>query len=325
MIGESILPINARCRSAKAWLPRGLPFSKLFALAFVFIALMLPSAAAADISVQVNPLTGDDSRCAETLICRTIAHAVQHVGASQVNLSAGVFNESTVSIKNMALLVISGVPSFTVFDCSRRLGHTTGPAFNITNSTVMITGVTFQHCSNINGHGGAVSAIYSSISLLQCSFFNCSAANGGAVSSTGRVAALFLRIQNSNFSSNSAMGGLIGCPTGNYPGEPCSTWGGAISAFDVETVRITGCILTANTAVAALPIGSPQSETSRNSLAGGGCVSVLFQGNASAVSLQISGNSMSHCAVKVPNLSNILVGNGIFIPKSSPFISADQA
>jgi hypothetical protein len=319
MIGKNGTPwqTTARCRTAKALLPRVLPFSKLFVMAVVLIAFILSSAAAAVISVHVNPLTGDDSRCAGTLICRTIAHAVQRVGASQVNLSAGVFNESTVSITNVALLVISGVPSSTVFDCSRRLGRTTGPSFDITNSTVTITGVTFQHCSNVNENGGAVSAVDSSISLSQCAFFNCSAANGGAVSSTGRVAALFLFIQNSNFSSNSAIGGLVGCPTGNYPGEPCSTWGGAISAFDVDTVRITGCILTANTAIAVLPIGSPQSESSRNAIAGGGCVSVLFHGNTSAVSLQISGNSMLRCAVKVPNSSNILVGNGAFIPRLS--------
>jgi hypothetical protein len=260
------------------------------------------------ILVQVNPQSGDDSLCATTLICRTIAHAVQLVGASHVNLSAGVFNESTVSVSNAVALVVSGVPSSTVFDCSRRLGQTTGPAFNISNSTVAFTGVTFQHCSNPNGNGGAVSSVDSSVTVSQCGFVNCSAANGGAISATGPGTALSLRVQNSDFRSNTAIGGLIGCPAGSQSSEPCSTWGGAVAAFDIANVSVTGCSMIENSAVAAVPASSPQNVGSRNAVAGGGCVSVLFRGNSSASTLLISGNSFLRCAVHVSR--SIRVGNG---------------
>jgi hypothetical protein len=119
----------------------------LLVIAIVFVASTLSTAAAAaGVSVLVDPLTGDDSSCAATFICRTIAYAVEQVGASQVNLSAGVFNESTVNINNAVSLFVIGVASASFFDCSRRLEQNTGAAFNISNSTVMIMGVTFQHC-----------------------------------------------------------------------------------------------------------------------------------------------------------------------------------
>ena len=243
--------------------------------------------------------------------CRTIAHAVQLVGASQVNLSAGVFNESTVSIDNVSSLVISGVPSSSFFDCSRRLGPTAGAAFNINNSTVTIMGVTFQHCSNPNSNGGAVSAVDSSVAVSQCRFVNCSAANGGAISATGRGPGMFLRVQNSNFSGNAAVGGLIGCPTGSQSIEPCSTWGGAVAAFEIFNVSVTGCSMTDNAAVADLPMASWQRSSSRNAVAGGGCVSVLFRGNCSAFVLHMSGNSFLRCAVDVSRSKNVVVGNGM--------------
>jgi hypothetical protein len=281
-------------------------------LFFCVLSTIATAAAAAGISVQVDPRTGDDSRCNTTFICRTIAHAVQLVGVSQVNLSAGVFNESTVSIDNVSSLVVSGVPSSTFLDCSRRLGPTTGAAFNINNSTVTITGVTFQHCSNSNGNGGAVSAVDSSVAVSQCSFVNCSAANGGAVSATGQGRGTFLRVQNSNFSGNAAVGGLIGCPSGSQSSEPCSTWGGAIAAFEILNVSVTSCSMTDNTAVAIVPVTSPQNDLSRNAVAGGGCVSVLFRGNCSAFVLHMSGNSFLRCAVHVSRSRNTVVGNGMF-------------
>ena len=280
--------------------------------AFFCVASTFPTAAhAASILVQVDPRSGDDSLCAATLICRTIARAVQLVGASQVNLSAGVFNESTVNVSNAVALVVSGVPSSTFFDCSRRLGQTTGPAFNINNSTVAFTGVTFQHCSNPNGNGGAVSAVDSSVTVSQCRFMNCSAANGGAISATGQGTGLSLRVQNSDFSSNTAIGGLIGCPAGSQSSEPCSTWGGAVAAFEIANVSVTGCTMTENSAVAAVPAASPQNDRSRNAVAGGGCVSVLFRGNSSASTLHISGNSFLRCSSVVSSSRNIRVGNGI--------------
>jgi hypothetical protein len=298
-----------RCRKSR------LVWSARFHLSALFvctpsIACFCVTSAAAAVSVQVDPLTGDDSLCNTTFICRTIAHAVQLVGVYQLNLSAGVFNESTVSIDNVSSLVVSGVPSSTVFDCSRRLGPTIGTALNINNSTVTITGVTFQHCSNSNGNGGAVSAVGSSVAVSQCSFVNCSAANGGAVSATGRGRGTFLRVQNSNFSGNAAVGGLIGCPLGSQSNEPCSTWGGAIAAFEILNVSVTGCSMTDNTAVADVPIASSQRVSSRNAVAGGGCVSVLFRGNCSAFVLHMSGNSFLRCTVLVSRSRNIVVGNG---------------
>jgi hypothetical protein len=267
------------------------------------------AAATAGVSVQVDPQFGDDSRCATTLLCRTIAFAVRIVGASQVYLSAGVYSESTVNISNAVSLVVSGVPSASFFDCSRRLGQTTGAAFKIMNSKVTITGVSFQNCSNINGDGGAVSAVDSSVTVSQCSFIGCSAANGGAVSasSAGRSSGLFLHIHNSNFSGNSAIGG-IGCPTDTRSSEPCSTWGGAVAAFEMFNVSVTRCIMDENSAVAVAPKDSSQS----NAVAGGGCLSVLFRGNSSTSAVHLIDNSFLRCKVDVSNttLRKISVGNG---------------
>ena len=128
---------------------------------------ILSSAAAA---ATVNPSTGiDTATCGAAPPCRTIAYAVGNLTASIVYLSAGVFNESSVSVTSAESLVVIGVPSATVFDCSSR----PGPAFNIRNSTVSITGVAFQARSNPNATSAAV---------MQCncySFVSCSAASGG--------------------------------------------------------------------------------------------------------------------------------------------------
>jgi hypothetical protein len=283
----------------------------LLMIVCVFVASTWSTAAAtAGISVLVDPLTGDDSSCAVKFICRTIAYAVEQVGASHLNLSAGVFNESTVNINNAASLVISGATSASFFDCSRRLGPTTGPAFNIYNSTVTITGVTFQHCSNSNSNGGAVSAVDSSVTVSHSCFINCTAANGGALSVTGGGSGLFLHVENSTFSRNSAVAGVIGCPTGTRSSEPCSTWGGAVAAFEMWNVSVVGCTLTDNSAVAVVPSDTPQSGLSRNAVAGGGCVSLLFRGNSSASTLRFINNSFVRCEVDVSSSKNITVGNG---------------
>ena len=301
------------CRKAQPVRPWRFSPSALLAcssiIALLCVASALPaSAAAACISVQVDLVSGDDSRCATTCVCASIAHAVQVVGASEVNLSRGVFNESTVNIFNVASLVVSGVPSLSFFDCSRRL-QPAGAAFNISNSTVTFTGVTFQHCSNAISNGGALSAVDSSVTVSQCGFFNCSAANGGAVSTTGRGDALFLNVQDSSFTRNAAVGGVVGCPAGDRSGEPCSTWGGAVAAFEVRNVSVTGCTMVDNSAIALVPSQSQQSSVSQNAVAGGGCVSILFRGNSSASSVLISGNSFAQCTVDLPR-SNIRVGNG---------------
>ena len=252
-------------------------------------------------------MSGSDAICNTTLICRTIAYAVQFVGVWHVRLSSGVFNETTVLIRDAPSLVIRGAPGATVFDCSSR----PGPAFSISNSTVTFIDITFQSCSNMNSNGGAVSAVDSSVTVLHCVFVNCSAANGGAVSVTGRSRGEFLNVQNSTFIRNSAVGGLIGCPNESGSSQPCSTWGGSIAAFEVHNVTITGCMMAQSSAAAAVPVNSPQSSMSRNAVAGGGCVAVLFRGNSSGSVVQVSGNSFLQCTVHVSSASNALVGNGI--------------
>jgi hypothetical protein len=268
-----------------------------------------PLSAAASTSINVNPVTGDDSLCgiffASGTSCKTIARAVQLNKASLLNLSAGVYNETTISISNVASLVILGVPDATVFDCRRRWGAAPGAAFSIINSTVIITGVTFQSCSNPTSNGGAVNANGSSVVLSQCSFKDCSAANGGAVSATGPGSGLFISVQNSTFSNNFASGNLADCPAN--PSLPCSTWGGAIATFEMFNVSISGCTMVNNKAVAiaATPVNSA------SSVAGGGCVSVLFHGNASGSTVHIRGSTFVLCNVDVPD-TNILRGNGEF-------------
>ena len=280
-------------------------------MACLCVAPASPAPAAADgISVLVDPVAGDDSNCTATLVCASIAYAVRVVGASRVNLSSGVFNESTVTISDVAYLVVSGVPSFTLFDCSRRLQPAAGAAFNISNSTVTFSGIDFHHCSNTNGNGGALSAVDSSVMVSQCSFLNCSAANGGAISATGSGSGLFLDVQNSNFTRNAAIGGVIGCPAGSRSREPCSTWGGAVAAFEMSNVSVSGCTMNDNSALAAVPVESQQSGASRNAVAGGGCVSILFRGNSSASWMLISNNSFLHCTVDLSSSRGIFVGNG---------------
>jgi hypothetical protein len=270
------------------------------------------SAAVAGIVVQVtvDPVSGNDSLCATSGPCKTIAHSVQVVGASQVMLSPGVFNESTVDIYNVAFLIVSGAPSSTLFDCSRRLQPATqGAAFNISNSSVTFTGITFQHCSNTNSSGGAVSAVDSSVTVSNCSFVNCSASNGGAVAATGRGGDLFLNVRNSSFTRNAAIGGDIGCPSGARSSEPCSTWGGAVAAFEIRNVSVSGCKMVENSVVAVVPVDSPQYNASRNAVAGGGCVSIVFSGNSSSSTMHFSDNSFAHCTVDVSSRNRLGFGN----------------
>jgi hypothetical protein len=216
--------------------------------------------------------------------------------ASYLNLSAGIYNETTVSISNVSSLVISGVPNATVFDCGVRRGATSGAAFAIINSTVAIVGLTFEACSNPTSNGGAVSASGSSVVLSQCSFTGCSAASGGAVSVTGpgSGSGLFLSVQSSTFSNNSATGRSEDCPDTSSPSLPCWTWGGAIAAFEMFNVSVSGCTMVDNKAVA----GQFQSA-SFSSVAGGGCVSVLFRGNASGSTVHIRGSTFLQCIVDV--------------------------
>ena len=268
-----------------------------------FIASVLPCAAAAGgTSININPVTGDDSLCGvapdKNISCKTVARAVELNVASILIMSAGTYNEPPITIRNVASLAIVGVPGATVFDCRGQ-----GKAFYIVNSTVTITGVTFQDCRNPSGHGGAVSAIGSSIVVSQCSFTRCSAASGGAISATGPDKGLFLSIQNSTFRDNTAYGMPEDCPS-TPTQQPCSTWGGAIAVFEMFNVAVSGCDFSKNEAFAYVP----QDITS--SVAGGGCVSILFRGNATGSRVRISDNQFLDCKVYV--VDSIYRGNGAY-------------
>jgi hypothetical protein len=103
---------------------------------------------------------------------------------------------------------------------------------------------------------------------------------------------------------------LIACPNESGSSQPCSTWGGSIAAFEVRNVTVTGCTMAQSSAAGAVPVESAQRSLSRNAVAGGGCVSVLFRGNSSGSAVQVSGNSFRQCTVHVSSASNALVGNG---------------
>jgi len=295
--GQTSAPKAWQCR-LQAWL----------VFASVLACASATAVAPTGTSVTVNPVSGIDSpSCNVAPPCKTITYAVQNFGASFVSLSAGAFNESTVNISNITSLVISGIPSATIFDCSLRLASM-GAAFMIVNSTVTIKGVIFKSCSNPSSNGGAVSASGSSIAVSQCSFIDCSAASGGAMSVTGFSDNLFLDVQNSNFTRNSANGGLSGCPADAT--QPCSTWGGAIAAFEMLNVTISGCTMIENSAQASVPMTSGQFRASQNAVVGGGCVSVLFSGNSSGSSVNISGSIFLQCTVTLADGVN--VGNGMW-------------
>jgi hypothetical protein len=291
-------------------------FSRRHAFAFVriaaaaCIAVAIPAASAATV-VSVDPMNGSDSLgCGLAPPCKSISFALQawNVSALRVNLTAGIFNESTVNISSFESLHINGVPSATFFDCSTRI-PASGAAFDVWNSTIAISGVTFQNCLNPSSDGGAVSARGSSVHVSKSVFINCSAASGGAISATGTGLALFLRVENSSFSGNSANGGLSSCPRDIL--QPCSSWGGAIAALEIFDVSISGCTMWANNARAFVPPASLQQTASRNALAGGGCVSVLFFGNSSGSSVRIVGNTFQHCSVDVLSGDNVVLGNGV--------------
>lgn len=281
---------------------------------FVAAAFHIAAATEAPTSVNVNPQFGNDSEGCGAVAspCRTISFAVRNVNTSisSLRLSEGIFHESTIIISGMHSLVISGVLSSTVFDCSHRL-QPPGAAFHINNSSVVISGISFQNCSNPNSTGGALSCSNSSVVVSQCSFTNCSAVSGGAISLVGPGDSLFLLVKDTSFFGNSAMGGSVGCP--NNQMQPCSTWGGGIAAFEIFNVTISGCRMVANFAQAFVSRTSSQHFASRNAVAGGGCVSVLYLGNASRSSVLMSDNTFEGCEVDVStSRGNLQIGNGMF-------------
>jgi hypothetical protein len=306
------LTLLATCSSNR--LLRVRAFIALFTC--VFLATAATPAAAS--SIKVDPQTGIDiPGCGAASPCRSIAYAVQRVdrsAPSSISLAAGFFNDSTVNISGMASFIISGVPSATVFDCSSRL-QPPGAAFLISNSSVVITGVTFQTCHHPISNGGAISATASSVTVSHCSFTNCSAASGGAIYAAGPRDAIFLLVRDSVFSGNSAIGGLIGCPDDET--MPCSSWGGGVAAAEVFNVSISGCRMLANTALAFVPKASRQySVLTLSALAGGGCVSVLFSANASGSKVHVADNEFDGCEVDVSAVDsdvtgNVAVGNGM--------------
>jgi hypothetical protein len=162
-----------------------------------------------------------------------------------------------------------------------------------------------------------VSASGSSVAVTQCSFVNCSAASGGAMSVSGPGSGLYLSVQNSSFTANSANGGLAACPADAT--QPCSTWGGAVAAFGILNVTVSGCSMGHNTAQAYVPASAPQYQyfpqyadiAGGNAVAGGGCVSVVFPGNASGCSVSVIDNAFVQCSVSVSGSNGVYVGNGI--------------
>lgn len=104
----------------------------------------------------------------------------------------------------------------------------------------------------------------------------------------------------------------MGCP--DDLSQPCSSWGGAIAAFEMFNVTINDCQMTENNVRAFLPPSSSlMRRSSSNSVSGGGCLSVLFRGNASGSAVYISGNTFEGCTVNVSGSDNIAVGNGVYL------------
>ncbi len=146
------------------------------------------------------------------------------------------------------------------------------------------------------------------------------------MSVSGPGGGLYLSVQNSNFTGNSANGGLASCPA--VARQPCSTWGGAVAVFEMLNVTVSGCRMVNNTAQASVPTSAPQyrfsylfSVAGGNAVAGGGCVSVLFSGNVSGSSVLFSDNKFRVCTVTVPyqyglrdapeGYDGTIVGNGM--------------
>ena len=83
-----------------------------------------------------------------------------------------------------------------------------------------------------------------------------------------------------------------------------------MAAFDVLNVTVSGCRMEASKARATVPTTSLQQNASSNALSGGGCISVLFYGNASGSVVVVSGNTFDQCVVDVSSTANVRLGNG---------------
>ena len=264
-----------------------------FAAAILLCAFCPQVVKGADVSVIVNPSSGiDSSSCNSDPPCKTIAYAIRSRNANKLYLAAASFQEPTVIINSSSLFVsIIGSndgSSSTVFDCTRR--PSSGPAFSIFNTAVSLSGITFQNCANfdgLKGIGGAVSASGSSVTVSNCTFFNNSAQIGGAIG----VASSSLVVSDCDFENNTAT-----CPNAASTATACSAWGGAIGTEESPSVSILGNRFNSNSVNLVLSgVTSPTSKA----VGGGGCISVMHNGNVSESRIAIDGNALESCSVQM--------------------------
>jgi len=281
----------------RAWVGRA-SVSSLLTIAWFCLSYIPVDAG--DLSVSVNPSTGVDSlTCSILSPCKTIAYAVQSRSATVVSLCSGIFNESSVIIHGVLSLSISGVHDGTVFDCGYRTGSgnsdsdSLGPAFFISNSSITLSGITFQNCVNFvatgpsGAIGGAVSAFGSSVTINNCSFYNNSAQSGGAVG----VLSSTLLVTSSAFESNTAT-----CPNAAFTVITCSAWGGAISSSETLSVSLLRNTFSNN--MVNLVLNAVTNATSQ-SVGGGGCISIVHRSNVNGSLVLLSRNLIQNCTVRM--------------------------
>ena len=194
-------------------------------------------------------------------------------------LAAATFNETSIMVSSVSSLSVFGAAN-TTFDCI--VAGNAGPVFNIINSTVSLSSLSFQNCNSPTSAGGAIATTSSNLALLSCSFKNNSAPAGGAVSAVGGL----LLVNGSVFVGNSAA-----C---NAP--ICFTWGGAIAALETLVVTVVSCVFSLNTVSMPFLMPPPGSFGSV-SVGGGGGISVRFDGNASNAQASFINNLFDRCTV----------------------------
>jgi hypothetical protein len=256
---------------------------------FLCCASCLHGAAAADIVISVDPTTGQNvPTCGQTPPCRTIEYAVQTRRATSVLLSEGIFNETSIYVDSIApLFSVSGSRNNSIFDCGGR-----GPAFIIANTSVAISGIIFQNCVNFiaNGTGGAISAHSNSVvAVTNCAFYNNTAQTGGAIGAISSA----LTVTSSLFESNTAT-----CPSASVA---CSAWGGAIGAVETASVIITNSAFNRNAVNLEL---TGVRDSASSAAGGGGCVSVMYNGDVSNSRVAVDGNVFQSCVVRMSGSSN---------------------
>jgi hypothetical protein len=269
-------------------------------IVFLIHVVFFQAVSANNPSVSVNPAIGQDfSECNMLRPCRTIEFAIHTRRASFVLLSNGTFDEPSIRVNSsVPFLKISGTRNGTIFDCSRRLSRDGGPAFIVTGASFSVSGVTFQHCVNLNSTsatGGAISAETSILSVTDCVFLHNVAQTGGAI---GAISGM-LTVTSSSFENNS-----VTCPNTM---SACSAWGGAIAAVETSSVVLNSNVFSDN----SVNLDSAE-VTGRDSRAagGGGCVSVLYNSDVSGSRVLIDGNAFRRCSVRMfgSNINNQAAG-----------------